>query len=64
VSLHRIVVYSLEDGSRVAELAAEDEDFRRVAIAPDGRSLAYQYSDFKLVSLPKGDVSAITTEST
>jgi WD40 repeat protein len=59
VSLHRIVVYSLEDGSRVAELASEDEDFQRIAIAPDGRSLAYKSPDFKLVSLPKGDVSAI-----
>jgi WD40 repeat protein len=56
---HRIVVYSLEDGSRVAELASEDEDFQRIAIAPDGRSLAYKSPDFKLVSLPKGDVSAI-----
>jgi WD40 repeat protein len=64
VSDKRIVVYSLESGSRVAELAPEDERIRGVALASDGRSLAYQYSDgvkpqFKLVALPTGDVSAI-----
>lgn len=60
----RIPVYSLTTGARVAELSPVDEHIHAVAIASDGRSLAYSFSDgvrpqFKLVSLPAGEAVAI-----